>query len=154
MTTEGSDLGEQCSGPLVLPAAIGPMTVAVLQARCPRVGSRLERQPAGQGSPGPVLHPMLYNCWSLLPSHTPYPVPRLQAPLGSMRSTHAWSVALAVTLRVLDSQPTTSFQRPGSEHWLPQQASHWGAGLLSCPGTLGLPPHPAAWVSLSVPHTC
>lgn len=25
------------------------------------------------------------------------------------------------------------FQSPGSEHWLPQQASHWGAGLPSCP---------------------
>lgn len=94
MTTEGNDLGEQCSGPLVLLAATDRMKVAVLQARCPRAGSRLEGQPAGQGSPAPVLHPMLSHCWSLLPRHGPYPVPRLRALLGSMQSTHAWPVAL------------------------------------------------------------
>lgn len=129
MTTEGSDLGEPCSGPLVLLAATGWMKVAVLQARCPRAGSRLERRPAGQGSPGPVLHPMFSHCWSLLPSHAPHPVPRLWALLSSMRSTRAWPVAL---------DPDSEGSRFTAYHFLPEP---WVRALASSAGfTLGCRP--------------
>ena len=127
MTTEGSDLGKQCSGPLVLPAATGQMKVAVLQARCPKAGSRLERQPAGQGSPGPVLHPMLSHCWSLLPNRAPNP--RLRAPLSSVRSTRAWPVALG---------PDSESSGFTAYHFFPEP---WVRALASSAGfTLGCRP--------------
>ena len=129
MTTEGSDLGEQCSGPLVLPAATGQMKVAVLQARCPKAGSKLERQPAGQGSPGPVLHPMLSHCWSLLPNRAPHPVPRLRALLSSVRSTRAWPVALG---------PDSESSGFTAYHFFPEP---WVRALASSAGfTLGCRP--------------
>lgn len=61
---------------------------------------------------------------------------------------------LAVTVVLDYSLPLTS-RALGQEHWLPQQASHWGAGLPSLPqGPWGCHLLLLRGEPLSVPHIC